>query len=232
MEWALFNQEGLLFLLRWGHFLFGIVWIGVLWYFNFMQGAFMNEVDAPVKTAVNQKLAPKTLWYFRWGAMGTFLTGWAIISIRASQPGGAELLATAWGVNILTGAIMGSVMWFNVWFVIWPRQKKVMAAANGEKIDNIPALARRAFLASRTNTLLSVPLLFYMAAASHLPIAVAAGKAGMWLGIIAVIVGLIEINALTGDKGPSKAPIEKVKGVIHMGLLLTVVLYVLQEVML
>jgi uncharacterized membrane protein len=127
---------------------------------------------------------------------------------------------------------MGSVMWFNVWFVIWPRQKKVMAAANGEKIDNIPALARRAFPASRTNTSPSGPPSFYKAAASHLPIAVGAGKAGMWRGIIAVIAGLIENNALTGDKGPTKAPIEKVKGVIHMGLLLTVVLYVLQEVML
>ncbi len=232
MDWAILNQEGLMFLLRWTHLLFGIAWIGMLWYFNFAQGAFMAGVDATVKTAVNQKLAPTTLWYFRWGAMGTFLTGWTMISLRASQPGGLELLATSWGVNILTGALLASLMWFNVWFVIWPRQKKVLAAANGEKVENLPALARRAFLASRTNTMLSITALFYMAAASHLTIAVDASKIMLWFGILAVLLGLIEINALTGDKGPTKAPIEKVVGVIHMGLLLTVILYVMQEVLL
>ena len=232
MEWSLFNFDGLLFLLRWGHFIFGIAWIGMLWYFNFAQGAFMAEVDPAVKTAVNQKLAPRTLWYFRWGAMGTFLTGWAIIGMRMSQPGGAALASTSWGVTILTGALMGSLMWFNVWFVIWPRQKQVIAAANGEKIDNIPLLARRAFIASRTNTLLSIPLLFFMAAASHLPIAVDSAKVMTWLGGIVALLILLEINALKGDKGPTVKPIEKVKGVIHMGLALTAILYVLAEVIL
>ena len=229
MQWALFNSEGLLFLLRWGHFIFGIAWIGMLWYFNFAQGGFMAAVDASVKTAVNQKLAPTTLWYFRWGAMGTFLTGWIIILLRVHQ-NGMELLSTSWGVTILTGALMGSLMWFNVWFVIWPRQKKVIAAANGEPVENLPVLARRAFLASRTNTLLSLPLLFMMGAASHLAVAVDSAKVGRWFGALLAILLLIEINALTADKGPTTKPIEKVKGVIHSGLALTVILYVLLEV--
>src|SRR3989338_5237575 len=234
MEWAIFNQEGLLFLLRWGHFIFGIAWIGMLWYFNFAQGAFMNEVDPAVKTAVNQKLAPRTLWYFRWGAMGTFLTGWLIILIRFAQAGaeGGALLNSKWGVTIMTGALMGSLMWFNVWFVIWPRQKKVMAAANGAQVENLPVLARRAFIASRTNTLLSIPLLFFLGAASHLAIAVDPAKVGTWLGLILALLVLLEINALKGDKGPTVKPIEKVSGVIHFGLLLTVILYVLAEVIL
>jgi uncharacterized membrane protein len=230
MQWAIFNFDGLLFLLRWGHFIFGIAWIGMLWYFNFVQGPFFAQADAAVKTAATKVLVPKALWYFRWGAMGTFLTGWAIISLRASQPGGAELLKTAWGVTIMTGALMGTIMWANVWFVIWPRQKKVIASANGEKVENLPAVARRAFLASRTNTLLSVPLLFFMGAASHLPVPVDPSRIAIWFAVLIAALLLIEVNALTADKGPTTKPIEKVAGVIHMGLLFTVIFYVLLEV--
>jgi uncharacterized membrane protein len=136
MEWALFNMEGLQFALRWLHFLGGVSWIGILWYFNFSQGPFMNEVDATVKTAVNSKLSPRTLWYFRWGAMLTVLSGLAILGLRMSVPGGAALATTSWGVTILTGTVLGFVMWFNVWFVIWPRQKKIIAAA-----QRLPGLA-------------------------------------------------------------------------------------------
>ncbi|HEY8351403.1 MAG TPA: urate hydroxylase PuuD [Sphingomonadales bacterium] len=233
MEWALFSKEGIEFLLRWGHFLGGVSWIGILWFFNFSQGPFMNEVDAPVKTAVNAKLSPRTLWYFRWGAMLTFLTGWAIIGLRMSVPGGAELLRTSWGVTILTGALLGSLMWFNVWFVIWPRQKKIIAAAQGgPAVENAPAVARRAFLASRTNTLLSIPLLFLMGAASHLPLPVNPGGLTAWWVILVAVLVLLEINALKATNGPTTKPIEKVGGVIHMGVWLTVVLYVLLEVLL
>jgi uncharacterized membrane protein len=228
-DWAILNTEGILFLLRWGHFIFGIAWIGMLWYFNFVQGPFFAETDAPTKTEATKKLVPKALWYFRYGAMGTFLTGWAMIGIRMSQ---GAAWSSSWGVTILTGALFGSIMWFNVWFVIWPRQKKVIASANGEKVENLPALARRAFLASRTNTLLSVPLLFFMGAASHLGISVNPARAGIWFAVMAILALLIEANALMADKGPTTKPIEKPKGVIHMGLFLTVLLYVLVEVIL
>ena len=233
MEWALFTQEGLQFFLRWLHILGGVSWIGILWYLNFSQGPFMNEVDAEVKKAVNGKLAPRTLWYFRWGAMLTVLTGWAIIGMRMSIPGGASLMYTSWGVTILTGALMGTLMWFNVWFVIWPRQKKIIAAANGgPAVENAAAVARRAFLASRTNTLLSVPLLFLMAAGSHLAIAVNPACVGLWFAGLIVVLALLEANALLATTGATTKPIEKPKGVIHMGVLLTVILYVLLEVLL
>jgi uncharacterized membrane protein len=181
-----------------------------------------------VKGAVNSRLAPRTLWYFRWGAMLTFLTGWALISIYASTfPG---YITSSRGIIILSGALMGSLMWFNVWFVIWLRQKKIIAAASGGPAAD-PSVARRAFLASRTNTLLSIPLLFMMAGAVHLPLNVSGGM-GAWFGVLIAILALLEINALAADKGATTAPIEKVKGVIHMGLLLTVILYVLLEVLL
>ncbi len=231
MNWALGSFDGFLFLLRWGHFIFGIAWIGMLWYLNFAQGPFMAKAEAGVKTALTQSLLPKVLFYFRWGAMGTFLTGWAIIALRIHQSGMA-IVNTSWGATILTGAIFGSVMWFNVWFIIWPRQKKIIASANGEKIDNLPVMARRAFLASRTNTLMSVPLLFFMAAASHLAISTDASKVPVWLGFVTAIIALLEINALTATTGPTTKPIEKVSGVIHYGLLLAVIFYVVAEVIL
>jgi uncharacterized membrane protein len=231
MEWALFNFDGLMFLLRWGHFIFGVAWIGMLWYFNFVQGPFFAKAEASTKTEATKGLVPRALFYFRYGAMGTFVTGWLIIGLRGHQAGHA-IYMTAWGATILTGAILGTVMWANVWFVIWPRQKKVIASANGEKVENLPALARRAFLASRTNTLLSVPLLFFMGAASHLPIAVDPAKVNLWLGVVVLITALIEANALLADKGATTKPIETVKGVIHSGLALAVVFYVLSEVIL
>ena len=83
MDWALFSFDGFQFLMRWGHFIFGIAWIGMLWYFNFVQGPFFATADAAVKTAATQGLVPRALFYFRWGAMGTFLTGWIIIMRRS-----------------------------------------------------------------------------------------------------------------------------------------------------
>ena len=234
MQWALFNFDGLMFLLRWGHFIFGIAWIGMLWYFNFVQGPFFAKAEAATKTEATKGLVPRALFYFRYGAMGTFLTGWAIILVKFAQAGdaGSALFNTSWSATILTGAILGSIMRFNVWFIIWPRQKKVIASANGEKVENLPALARRAFLASRTNTLMSVPLLFFMGAASHLTIQLVPGMVAVWLGFVVVFAGILEANALLADKGPTTKPIETVKGVIHSGLALAVVFYVLAEVIL
>lgn len=234
MDWALFTSDGIMFLLRWGHFIFGIAWIGMLWYFNFVQGPFFAKAEAATKTEATKGLVPRALFYFRYGAMGTLITGLAIIFIKFGQAGeaGGQLFNTSWSATILTGAIMGLVMWFNVWFVIWPRQKKIIASANGEKVENLPAVARRAFLASRTNTLLSMPLLWFMGSANHLTLAVAPGKVGMWLGIVVVIVGLLEANALLADKGPTTKPLEKVSGVIHYGLLLALVFYALSEIVL
>jgi uncharacterized membrane protein len=231
MQWAIFSFEGTMLLLRWGHFIFGIAWIGMLWYFNFVQGPFFAQAGAETKTEITKGLVPRALFYFRWGAMGTFLTGWAIILMRGHQ-GGHALFMTNWGATILTGAILGTAMWFNVWFVIWPRQKKIIASANGEKVANLPAASRRAFLASRTNTLMSVPLLFFMGAASHLPIAADPAKVGLWLGVALALTLLLELNALMADKGPTTRPIEKPVGVIHMGLLLAIVFYALAEAIL
>ena len=160
-----------LFLLRWFHLIFGITWIGLLYFFNFVNGPFAKTMDAPTKKLVVPQLMPRALWWFRWAAMITFITGWSYIFARLHlNSGQGSLFASTWGQWIMLGATMGSIMWFNVWFVIWPSQKKLITwTKKGEAPAEMAAITKRAFLASRFNTYLSVPMLFCMGAASHLP---------------------------------------------------------------
>lgn len=223
------TKQGIYFLLKWSHFMFGIAWIGMLWYFNFVQGPFFAETDANTKTAATQKLVPRALWYFRWGAAFTILSGILLIGLQFHLSGlkGGEWITSSWPVQIYPGVLMGLVMAANVWFVIWPRQQKVIAAANGEKIDNLPVLARRAFLASRTNTLFSIGMLFFMAAGRNLPPAeIRIEMVGLYYALITVLVALVEVNALVANNGPTTKPIEKIVGVIHTGLVFAILLYV------
>lgn len=233
MELSLFADHGA-FLFRYFHVVGGIAWIGVLWYINFIQGPYVNALDAAGQTAAKQKLFPKVMWYFRYGALLTFITGVGLIIlkgfvVRTDYPTDAW---KAWFAKIYPGFLFATVMFLNVWFVIWPRQKKVIAAANGEKIEGIPALARRAFIASRTNTMLSIPMLFYMVAAQNLVLnTTTADKLTVWVIVTTVLVLLAEANALfvTNDpqaKPATVKPIETVRGVIHTGFALTILLYI------
>jgi len=230
MDLALLSMDGLLFILRWLHFFFGVTWIGLLYYFNFVQGAFFAETDASTKSNAIQKLVPRALWWFRWGAMFTMLTGITILAIRGHM-GGAGLFASSWGVSILLGMTMGLIMWANVWFVIWPAQQVVIAsatqAAQGKAaIPEAAARGARSTVASRTNTLFSIPMLFFMGAASHLAFPVNDGTHfGLIAIVFAVLIGAIELNALKGKTGPMTS----IKGVIHFGFALTVVMYLLLE---
>lgn len=164
-----------LFVLRWFHFIFGITWIGLLYFFNFVNGPFAKTMDANTKKLVVPQLMPRALWWFRWAAMITFITGWSYITGKlqlndAGLTGPGGLFTSTWGQWISLGASLGTVMWFNVWFVIWPSQKKIITwVKKGESPAEMPGLVQKAFLASRVNTYLSVPMLFCMGAASHLP---------------------------------------------------------------
>jgi uncharacterized membrane protein len=232
MQIALFSMDGLLFVLRWIHFFAGVTWIGLLYYFNFVQGAFFAETDAATKSNAIQKLVPRALWWFRYGALWTVLSGLAILGIRG-QMSGPGIFASSWGVCILTGMVLGLIMASNVWFVIWPNQKIVIesatqAAKGGQALPNAAAAGAKAGLASRTNTLFSLPLLFFMVAASHLPIAIGPNANFTVLAIVlAVIIGAIELNALKGKTGPMTS----IKGVIHCGVGLMVVMYAVIEVL-
>lgn len=232
MQFALASMDGFFFLLRWFHIFFGIVWIGHLYYFNFVQGAFFAETDAATKSNAIQKLVPRALWWFRWGAMFTFITGLMMLGVMDMQYGHA-FWGTSNGVLILIGATLATLMWTNVWFVIWPAQKVVIASttavAQGKPADpTAAARGARALVASRTNVLFSIPMVFFMAAGKHLNLVVSPEKSlmGLFVALAVIFLGL-EANALKGKTGPMTS----VKGVIHCGFGLTVVLYLLVEVL-
>lgn len=224
MDLAIFSQSGIEFLARWGHYLAGVTWIGLLYYFNFVQGSYFKEADAAAKTDATKKLVPRALWWFRWGAMFTFISGVFLLFYKASLSGGHASFMTSWGVLIMIGGLLGTTMFLNVWLIIWPNQKIVIAAATTPN----PAAAgagAKALLASRTNTLLSVPMLFFMGSASHLPVVIEPENAGKVLLASLVVLLAVELNAIKGKLGP----IETVKGVITSGFVLTAIFYALVE---
>jgi len=148
---------------RWLHLMAGVMWIGLLYYFNFVQGAALKAAAADNTAAgITKHVAPLALYYFRWSALLTWLAGAALLGGNFVA---AFTLSGSYAV-IGIGAWLGTIMLLNVWGLIWPNQKKILgikAATDEEK-----AKARRiAFLASRTNTMLSIPLLFFMAAGAH-----------------------------------------------------------------
>jgi uncharacterized membrane protein len=224
------THAGFEFLLRWLHFLSGITWIGVLYYFNFIQTPFFgSELGGTAKGAMTRGLVPNALWWFRWGAMLTFLTGWIIVLMKLGSGIG---LGDGYMTRILTGGLMGTLMWFNVWFVIWPAQRDYaiksaeQVAAGGEPVPGTPDKAALAGRASRTNTLFSIPMLFFMGSASHMSwLHNGSNDLVYWLVAGAVIL-FVEVNAFNGPAATQK-PLGSVSGTIHFGLGLTVVLYVI-----
>ncbi len=230
MDLAILNMSGVHFILKWLHLFFGILWIGHLYYFNFTQGAFMNQTDAPAKSQVQQKLLPIALWWFRWGAMWTLVTGLLMLHTASST---GFSLSGDWGVKILTGSLFGITMWFNVWFIIWPNQKMVIQNAKdvAEGKPANPAVASagaKALLASRTNTLFSIPMLFYMLGAAHLPIQMNMDKVIIYWVVLLLLWAGIELNVFKGKLGP----LTTVKGVISSGFAFTLLIYLLMEIIL
>ncbi len=226
MNNPLFTSEGLYHVFRWIHFMAGITWIGLLYYFNFVQGGFFAETDGQTKQTAIRQLVPRALWWFRWGAAYTFLSGILMLWQRGHMAG-HFIYMTSWGVWILTGASLATLMAYNVWFVIWPNQKIVIASANavatgGTADPRAAAAGSRALVASRTNVMFSVPMLFFMGSASHLPLAMTEQTdLRLIAGSVAVILVALEFNALKGKTGP----LTTVKGVISCGFILWAVLY-------
>ncbi len=151
---------------RWAHFLAGITWIGLLYYFNFVQVPFLKAVTPDAKAEAFKHLVPRALLWFRYAALVTWLTGAIILMTR-----GVLIEAfTFQGASAVIGmgAWLGTIMLFNVWVIIWPNQQKVLGLVPATPEEKTRA-ARMAFLASRTNTMLSIPMLFFMGSSSHMP---------------------------------------------------------------
>ncbi|MBI4527971.1 MAG: urate hydroxylase PuuD [Deltaproteobacteria bacterium] len=226
-------------ILRWIHFLAGITWIGLLYYFNFVQTPFFGETDPAVRSGAIQKLVPRALWWFRWGAMFTFLAG--ILMYLYEWVRQADVFfVSPYGVSITVGGVLGILMFLNVWLIIWPCQKVVIASAaqvaqGGQAIPEAAGRARRAALASRTNTLFSIPMLFFMGASRHYPSLVGqpSGNAVATLFIIvAILIAAIELNCLVGTQGATKKPLDSVSGTLWAGFLFWLVLILLFEIIL
>ena len=196
------------------HILFGIAWIGLLYYFNFVQTEYVKVAEPDAKADVMKKLAPNALWWFRWAALFTFLTG-------------VILLYQIWariGTEIILGATMGTLMMLNVWGIIWRNQKIVL----GMKEGDAAIAAAKAGLASRTNTLFSVPMLMYMVYSAHAPGSYLVlddwNMTSLLIGL--VIIFTIEANAIWGKMLPV---IASVRSVITSSFVLAVVLKIITD---
>lgn len=155
MEFAVFA--------RWAHFLAGITWIGLLYYFNFVQVPALGAAKADGTAAgITKHIAPRALLWFRWAAVVTWLAGAALLGQRF----GSAFTLQGNDAIIGMGAWLGTIMLFNVWVLIWPNQKKVLGMVEATDEQKARA-ARTALLASRTNTMLSIPMLFFMATGFH-----------------------------------------------------------------
>ncbi len=157
------------FVMRFLHILCGVMWIGLLYYFNFVQIPNMPNIPDDQKPAIGKVIAPAALWWFRWGAMGTIVTGLILAAMNGylveALTLGSDGVAKHTAIGI--GMWMGIIMWFNVWFVIWPNQKRALGIVEADA-ESKAASARTAMLFSRTNTLLSVPMLYAMVSAQNI----------------------------------------------------------------
>ena len=163
-----FDHSWFAFLLRYLHVLAGIMWIGLLYYFNFVQIPSMPKIPDEQKPAVGKVIAPAALFWFRWAAMATFVIG-LLLALMNNYLHHAVLLGFTDGgasTPIGIGMWLGAIMWFNVWFVIWPNQQRALGLVEADA-DTKKKSARMAMLFSRTNTLLSIPMLYAMVAQSH-----------------------------------------------------------------
>ena len=220
MDW----MDLISYLFRWGHYLFGITWIGLLYYFNFVQGGYMAAASDDAKVDAFTKLVPSALWWFRYGALMTFLTGVVLLLLIWH--------AGSWTVDIILAAVMATLMFLNVWGIIWPNQKVVIASNEsvrdgGEADPNAAGSAAKALLASRTNTFFSAPMLFLMGSHSEFIRSAfdvdTGAPASIWgLVVGLVIIAVIEANAIWGKT----MVLTSVKGVITSSLVLTVVMAV------
>jgi len=192
---------------RFLHIVVGITWIGLLYYFNFVQvPAFAAFKEASARNEAIDKLARKALWWFRWAALATFVTG-LLIALTTEDYFKNDFGKRMNGLSISTGMLLGTIMMLNVWGVIWRNQKIVLAnAANvlagGQADPNAAAAGRKALLASRQNTMFSVSMIWFMTITSHLAPAfndgnlASSGKMGAYWLIALAVIGVLELSAL------------------------------------
>src|SRR3954465_390878 len=169
---AIFTRFGLQGAFTIAHVIVAIMWMGLLWFFNFVQTPAYAEMDGAARNNAFDKLTWRALWWFRWAAAATVAFGLLVIAIGGSDKFSGDFWKSTPGVTLLIGILFGITMLYNVWMIIWPNQQIVIAnarnvQAGGEADPNAPAAARAGAMASRQNTIFSLPLLVFMVGASH-----------------------------------------------------------------
>jgi uncharacterized membrane protein len=240
------SRTGGAFVSRWLHVIVGITWIGLLYYFNFVQVPAFAEMEAAARNNALDKLAWRALWWFRWAAAATLATGILILLFQKegdkSQLFSGDYFKSVPGMAIATGVLLAVTMFFNVWLVIWPNQRKVInnarnVQAGGEADPDAAAAGRKALLASRMNAIFSFTMLMFMVGTAHFFLpgnfkAFPSGgdRATYW--IIALVIWLVlELNALgvIGGTKPGGTNIiyDTHKAALWAGAALVVIYYLL-----
>ncbi|HLE48057.1 MAG TPA: urate hydroxylase PuuD [Candidatus Thermoplasmatota archaeon] len=196
-------------LLRWLHFVAAITWIGLLYFFNLVNVPWQKALDGATKGKVVATLMPRALWWFRWGATITVVAGILLLAAMMNEATSARaFFETGQGRIIAVGGLLGLVMWFNVWFIIWPNQRRIIAAMENTAKTGAaaptdqPKWARQAFLASRTNFVLSMPMLAMMASSSHLGVF----RDALYVGLATTVVALVWVWYLGQPKKTTTPP--------------------------
>lgn len=206
-------MEIIVFLLRWSHLLFGIAWVGLLFYFSFIQSEYFKEAYITASTDVKAKLVPRAFAWFRWSALFTLLTG-LVLFVGLGHRG-------VLNDYTVLGSVLGTVMFLNAWLVLWPQQQIALGLRSGD----IERAEARVTLVSRTNVLFSAPVVFCMLASPHLGYTadylLAEGGAGPGLWLSLALVTIIELNGLFGKLGPMAS----IRGVIHFSLALSALFF-------
>ena len=227
---------------RFAHYLGGITWIGLLYFFNFIQGAAFAEMGEAARGEALRKITWRTLWWFRWAAALTWVSGIWILAHQEVLNSG-DYWRSASGMGIAFGVVLGTTMAANVWMVIWPAQQiaigsSVSVSEGGEADPEAPAAAKRAGRASRVNTLFSIPLIFFMMWPSHFGMNFGSPEAStriiIWIvfGLIWAVMELSALGKLGGyDNAINKAVLDKHQDTIKWGFAITLVLYLLFEIL-
>ena len=237
----IFSRTGYAYLSRYLHVVVGITWIGLLYYFNFVQVPAFAEMEGAARNNAIDKLASRALWWFRWAAVATVVTGLLILGFQRTGDGSSQLsdmdyFKTLPGISIATGILLALTMFVNVWGIIWRNQKIVIAnarnvQAGGEADPNAAAAGRKALLASRMNAIFSLPMLVFMVGTAHFPynqlLPPEGGKRALYWGITLVIWAVLEANALGwigGTKpGGTNAIYDTHKNALITGFVLAVI---------
>jgi uncharacterized membrane protein len=245
----IFHRIGLSEAFRISHVIVAVMWMGLLWFFNFVQTPAFAEMEASSRNDAFDKLTWRALWWFRWSAAATVVFGLLIIAIAPKGLYGKDFwIHTAQGPTLAIGILFGLVMFLNVWLVIWPKQQIVIAnartlKAGGEANPDAAAAARAGAMASRQNMIFSLPLLVFMVGAAHFYAlapnfgnVISGSKAVIYILIGVVVLLILELNALGMISGRGNTGLNMIyethKNAMYTGFGLIVAFYILAEIIL